>query len=547
MTNTSSRPGQELEPSRGTVPPVRASLVFLLAVALLVVFIRVRLAPVPLERDEGEYAYAAQLWLQGVPPFVEVYTMKMPGIYAAYAVVLALFGQSPAGIHLGLMLVNAGCTALVYVAARRVANVQISLLAAAIYAFLSVGVGVNGIFAHATHFVVLFALMGLSLLPGPAEDIRLVRLFASGLSFGCAFMMKQHGAPYLVFAGAYLLGFWWFKPEIARFKRATGMALFSGGVFLPFLVMCFVVWRAGVFDTFWFWTFDYARAYIGQTTAGEIPGALMRGLKEVAWGTSLLWLLALAGLAAAAREKGGGHAVIALFAAALVAVSPGFYFRGHYFILMLPVIALLSAQGADFVVRAAPETWRSILVPVVAGAGILQGVLMQADFFFFLSPIEVSRRIYGANPFPESIEIARYLKERTHPEDRIGILGSEPQICFYSSRRSATPFAYMYPLTEDHPFAADMQAELIRDFETRRPVFIVYVPIPLSWGWMATSDRTLAEWIPRFLSEHYEQVGLIEISSRETQYSWHDAQTRRHPRSTNVVYVLKRKDFEVRA
>jgi len=44
----------------------------LLAVALLTVgFIRLRLLDLPLERDEGEYAYAGQLILQGTPPYQE--------------------------------------------------------------------------------------------------------------------------------------------------------------------------------------------------------------------------------------------------------------------------------------------------------------------------------------------------------------------------------------------------------------------------------------------------------------------------------------------
>jgi len=30
--------------------------------------------------------------------------MKLPGTYAAYAVIMAVFGQSPSGIHLGLAL-----------------------------------------------------------------------------------------------------------------------------------------------------------------------------------------------------------------------------------------------------------------------------------------------------------------------------------------------------------------------------------------------------------------------------------------------------------
>src|SRR4030065_551155 len=89
----------------------------LFATAIVVVFIiiiRFRLLDVPLERDEGEYAYAGQLILEGVPPYSLVYNMKMPGIYAAYALILAVFGQTCAGIHFGLLLVNAATILLVF-------------------------------------------------------------------------------------------------------------------------------------------------------------------------------------------------------------------------------------------------------------------------------------------------------------------------------------------------------------------------------------------------------------------------------------------------
>src|SRR5580704_11917970 len=80
-----------------------------LLVALVIVFVallRLRLLQIPLERDEGEYAYAGQLILQGIPPYQIAFNMKFPGTYAAYAVILGLFGQTPAGIHMGLLLVN---------------------------------------------------------------------------------------------------------------------------------------------------------------------------------------------------------------------------------------------------------------------------------------------------------------------------------------------------------------------------------------------------------------------------------------------------------
>jgi hypothetical protein len=41
--------------------------------------------------------------------------------------------------------------------------------------------------------------------------------------------------------------------------------------------------------------------------------------------------------------------------------------------------------------------------------------------------------------------VASYLKEHTEPEDHLAILGSEPQIYFYSGRKSATGYIYTYP------------------------------------------------------------------------------------------------------
>ena len=81
---------------------------WVLAVAVfgLIVAIRIRLLEIPLERDEGEYAYAGQLLLQGIPPYKLAYSMKFPGTYVAYAITMLLFGQNITAIHLWLLLVN---------------------------------------------------------------------------------------------------------------------------------------------------------------------------------------------------------------------------------------------------------------------------------------------------------------------------------------------------------------------------------------------------------------------------------------------------------
>ena len=62
-------------------PAVSWAFLAVLAVLAFVVFVRLRLAGVPLERDEGEYAYAGRLILEGIPPYSIAYNMKFPGTY----------------------------------------------------------------------------------------------------------------------------------------------------------------------------------------------------------------------------------------------------------------------------------------------------------------------------------------------------------------------------------------------------------------------------------------------------------------------------------
>src|SRR5271169_4772684 len=128
--------------------------VVLLAIMVFVGAIRWRLLDMPLERDEGEYAYAGQLMLQGIPPYQLAYNMKLPGTYAAYALILAVFGETPAAVHWGLLVVNAATTFLVFLLAARLFGGLAAVVSGASYALLSTSQAVLGFAGHATHFVV---------------------------------------------------------------------------------------------------------------------------------------------------------------------------------------------------------------------------------------------------------------------------------------------------------------------------------------------------------------------------------------------------------
>jgi len=117
----------------------RWTIVSLIVVLGIVATIRVRLLDLPLERDEGEFAYAAQLLLQGVSPFDWAYNamLKLPGTFVSYALSMAVVGQTAAGIHAGLLLVNLANSVLVFLLGRRIAGDGGGVVAAGIFALLA--------------------------------------------------------------------------------------------------------------------------------------------------------------------------------------------------------------------------------------------------------------------------------------------------------------------------------------------------------------------------------------------------------------------------
>jgi hypothetical protein len=521
----------------------------LLTIILSTAAIRVRLLEVPLERDEGEYAYAGQLILQGIPPYAQVYNMKMPGIYAVYALILTIFGQTHSGIHLGLLVINAATIIVLFLLAKKLFDPVAGVAAAAAFALLSLGQWVLGASANAEHFVILPALGGIVLLLRAGDGQKWLLPLTAAVLLGLGFVMKQHGAAFIVFGGLYLL-FSEVRSRPFNWKLfAVKGVLFLVGALLPFAVTCLVLWRYGVFEKFWFWTFTYAREYVST-----VP--FLIGLKRLKmWiilivsSSVLLWILASIGLTCFWwNKKARQHCVFAIgfLFFSFLAVCPGFYFRSHYFILLLPAVALLAGVGISSIQTLLAQT-RSALVgraiPILLVFFVLfHAIYQQRNFFFVMSPSEASRSTYGSNPFPESLEVARFIKENSTKDDRIAVIGSEPQIYFYSNRRSATGYIYTYALMEKHSYALKMQEEMIREIESAHPTFLVFVNVSSSWLVRPDSETMIFKWFERYQQKYFRQVGVIDIIPVErTIYHWEEKVLGYSPRSKHWLLVFRRK------
>src|SRR5437879_1080366 len=217
-----------------------------IAVVLLVIvffgLIRWRLRDIPLERDEGEYAYAGQLLLQGIPPYKLAYNMKLPGIYAAYAGMMSVFGETPGGIHIALLLLNAVTTLALYFLTVFLFGRLAAVAAASTYALLSTSFSVLGFEAHATNFVVLPAIVSILLLLRALQSGKSWLFVLSGLFSGVAFLMKQHGMFFVLFCLFYLV-------TAERKHKVPGrtvvrhLTTFAFGVTLPYAVTCWLLYQ----------------------------------------------------------------------------------------------------------------------------------------------------------------------------------------------------------------------------------------------------------------------------------------------------------------
>jgi hypothetical protein len=487
-----------------------------------------------LERDEGEYAYIGRLILEGIAPYGVTGNHKFPGAYLAYAGIMTVFGQTISGIHLGMLLVNLANTCLVFFLGRRISGNTGGLVAAAAWVVMSVSPGVYGNAGHITHLVMLAVLGGAILLWRWEENGQGWNLIGAGLCLGASVVVRQTSIVFVLLGAVFV----WRAASDTRAKRLAIVLLSSA---VPLVAMGVWLWFAGVLPQFWRWTFTEAAAYGSQLSLKEGMQNFRQATPGVIGWNCLIWIGAAAGLVLAFWERSRrGWFAIGLLVAGGLTLSAGLYFRGHYYVQVLPAIALLFGMALQKA-WSLGGIWR--YSPAVGTAlACLLPLIAQRSYFLETSPTAMSRYVYKGNPFPETIEVARYLRENSDPKDLIGVLGSEPQILFYAQRHSATSLIYTYPLMEHHQYAHGMQETMAHELEDRNPKFIVFVNAPTSWLTKPDSDPFILAWADRFLPRFYQLDAIVDILAEGSHYVWGPEARSYQPRSPYTVDVYRRID-----
>jgi hypothetical protein len=357
--------------------------------------------------------------------------------------------------------------------------------------------------------------------------------------------MKQPGVFFFLFGLSILIYFRFtgslFQKDFLRYSM-----FLSAGFFLPLFTILIVIVCSGTLNKFWFWVIQYAFEYGSLVSISDGMVSLNQRMR-VLW-DFFPWLCLLTGvgfvLVVTGRFQKNTLAMLLLFGFySVLALLPGWNFRSHYFILILPACSMLIGSGYLYIYYALKHRSGWKYVPALFYAFVVaQNIYAFRDYYFALAPVDVVRLNYTDNYFSESIPISNFLAAHTTPSDRIAIVGSEPQIFFYARRRSASSHIYMYGMMEPQPYARKMQEEFISHVESILPKYMLFFRIGSSWLVKTNSDMHIFHWLKEYTEQHYRPVGIVDlVDLYDVRYKWGSETLGYTPFSENAIFIFERR------
>jgi Dolichyl-phosphate-mannose-protein mannosyltransferase len=526
-----NRPGFDLQG--------RGAQLLLAGILLFVVILRIRLLDMPFERDEGGFAYIGRHLFSGPPLYNGLYDNKLPGLYGLYALFVHVFGYSPTGVHLGLLLCNTLSCLFMYRWVDGRFNTRTALAAAGLFAVMSVSPNVFGFAAHATQLLLPFVFGGFLLLEKGVNTGRAHWFLFGGLLLGMAVIVKQSAAVFCVFAGLDLLVRYWSEKK-SLLSGVRNAALTAAGVVLPFSLIAAYFASQGRFDDLWLWTIDlpatsgtanwqYLKFYYDNIIVYVFKNF------EIVWGAAVLGLFALWFSKLRLSDR---LASLLFFLLACGSVFLGLAFYPHYFVMALPAVALLSALLLDFLHSkiGAGAYWAGLLLLLLLPVFQLRGYYFSPDYNL------IQRKMYGVNVFSELRRIGEELGRRSGKDQKIAVMGSEPEVLVYADRASATGHLFMYPIIKNNPKVEPFRVQYTDDLEKNRPEYIVFNSLTTSWN-RSYAESAFFGQIQRFVEANYEVVGKAEVGNdgKPGVVVWDRAATDYRFKGENRVFVYRRK------
>lgn len=505
-------PAPHTDDENGPAPSsfTTAQIVSLAGVILLLLLLRWNSFTMPFERDEGEYSYSAWLMRQNVMPYEHAFIQKPPMIIYTFMLAQSVSEDSLALPRILATLSVALSTLLVGFIVSREYGRAVGLSAMWIMTPMMALRGLLPFAANTELFMNFFLLSSLALYAWKRDQAKGWHWFAAGASAAIALLYKPIALPVLVFIfSAWAAEAWLHHRSLSALARPLLLAV-SGGLAATLAALSpFLLHDLGA--TLWECSGQYNTYFARVIEPGQNPA--MYFLDLFSWN---VWLLAALMLWFLVKRPGrwwlyGGALLVSV--ASLFKAS-----QGHYYIMTIPFIAIISSVSLNEVFRQFPRSFaRSYTLKTASvTAIILLALCWPLRRQVSLSPAELCDMLYSpANPFVEAPVAAQHVAAITTPADYVFVAGSEPEILYYAKRRSPSRFITMYPLMIGTPVAEVYQEETIRALRENPPDVVVFASTRMSWLRQKGSPPMLLDFLDHYVDEQYRLVGGILFNHKE--------------------------------
>ena len=235
------------------------------AIALVYILIRINVANIPLDRDEGMFGYMGQLILDGGIPYLDAFDHKPPVVFYLNALALLFFPPTPLGIHVFLHMYNFLTLIALYCLVKAYSNSTVAgLWTAFIFAVFSSSPGIQGYGASTEMFLLLPLTLSLLFAVLAVSKKSLCFPILSGVFGALTFWTKQTAALAMVFIIAYLIFAQIKRTQSNRFdvaKPLLSLALWGSGFLAISLLIGGYFYYHNAFEKFIYCNFTYNFVY----------------------------------------------------------------------------------------------------------------------------------------------------------------------------------------------------------------------------------------------------------------------------------------------
>ena len=421
--------------------------------------------------DESIYAVVGNAIVAGGRPYLDAIERKPPLLFWTYAAIVRITGEyNWVALHVVSTLWVLATLAGLYVLARRLFDHDAGVVAALMYTvFQPWGFWKNLAF-NGEVLMNLPIVWGWAIALGPPLTRRRFELTASGALLGAACLLKQPAA-----IAAVPLGLLVFH---RRYRDAQGYSaadatlqagLFTAGFSAPIAAAALVLARQGVLQEGIYWTItNHAATLVFWNRGVE---------NTLAFGAACLPVLVAAALSLRDSRRWSLRAaerwaLLAWLTASAVGAAAGGRFYPHYYIQLLPPLAVLAAPELArlwFQQRGTSLVW--------SRRGTQAWIALSACVFLAVNSAGLWLRRGEA---PE----VTYVREHSQPGDRIFVWGQSTNFYLEARRTPASRYIATFPLT-GYIFGPRIEIDtndrivpgawdnLEHDLDAHRPAFIV--------------------------------------------------------------------------